>query len=555
MYNKFVTLFIAFFISSIVNAQTPVNLKWSVVLGGSLIEEINDLNQAEYPRSSIVVDADENVFVVCQTESTDGDINGRGLGLVDCFIVKMNSEGDTLWSKVFGGSGFDSALDIVSDEKGGCVITGFTYSDDGDFTATGHHGPNTERDGFVTFIDKDGKVVKTKQFGSKSWVSQVDGEDIIVGGNDVFRSIIRTTDGNYILCGNSNSTDGDLGSFDENQYWAGWLMKIDSNAKIILSSKVSYEMREPWNYVMKITDIEQANDGNIILLGEIYDLNSYFWWVAKIDINDFSKQMWSEIYSSNSITKQGGITKNKNGNYTVCGYVTEKGGDQEQTIYGATDIWTFTINDKDGTMGKQKTFGGSGGESPSSITTLKNGNILIGATTNSTDFDAKGGYGENDFWILELDSELDTLATYRFGGSDYDKISGIAENAEGNSFYIAGVSQSNDSQNFGYIHENNGFLDLWIGKIEANPTLNVNFNEKQNITEIKCIPTQTAGIYMLKNAYEKNISIFNIYGIKIFSGKINSDYEKLDLSKNNSGIYILDFEQVDIPSIKILKFD
>ena len=370
----------------------------------------------------------------------------------------------------------------------------------------------------------------------------------------MLRTIIKTSDGNFVLCGNSNSTDGDLGTFDETQYWSGWLLKIDSNAKLLQSAKVSYEIPETWEYLMKITDIKEADDGNIVALGEVYNINSYFWWVVKIDTNNFKNKIWSETYTSESFVEYGvGITKNQDGNFTVTGYITNNGGDQNQTPHGAADIWVFTVNDEDGSMGIGNVFGGSAGDFPTEIMTLKNGNILIGGSSGSIDGDVvSNGYGVNDFWILELDQRLDTLITYRFGGTLFDKISGMTESKNGNAFYVAGITESNDPENFGYVHDNNGLTDIWIGKIAADPTLEVE-NAMFQETNVNFFQTQETGVFIIQNASGKKISIYDSMGREIKSIQISSDFEKVNISKNNAGLYIIDFNDNITPSIKFIK--
>ncbi len=153
-------------------------------------------------------------------------------GICDGWLIKLNSSGDSLWTKVFGGSSADSPMDVVADNKGGCIVVGITYSDDGSFISTGHHGDNTQPDGFVAFFDKDGEISKIKQFGSKSWTATLeDGTEFQIGGSEGLYSVIETSDGNYMAVGYSNSTDGDLVPLDDTQFWTGWFLKFDPNGK------------------------------------------------------------------------------------------------------------------------------------------------------------------------------------------------------------------------------------------------------------------------------------------------------------------------------------
>ena len=51
--------------------------------------------------------------------------------MADCFIVKINPTGDTLYySTLVGGSGYDCSLSIAVDSETNAIITGETHSQD-----------------------------------------------------------------------------------------------------------------------------------------------------------------------------------------------------------------------------------------------------------------------------------------------------------------------------------------------------------------------------------------------------------------------------------------
>lgn len=71
-------------------------------------------------------------FTVDETGDGDCIIGGftqsYGSGSSDVYIIKLNSDGDSLWTSVIGGSGSESARDIQQTSDQGYIITGNTRS-------------------------------------------------------------------------------------------------------------------------------------------------------------------------------------------------------------------------------------------------------------------------------------------------------------------------------------------------------------------------------------------------------------------------------------------
>ena len=71
-------------------------------------------------------------------------------GEYDFWIIKINTNGEIIWDKSLGGSAFDSCGGIQYTSDGGYIISGSSYSIDGD--VTNNHG---SRDAWVVKITEE----------------------------------------------------------------------------------------------------------------------------------------------------------------------------------------------------------------------------------------------------------------------------------------------------------------------------------------------------------------------------------------------------------------
>lgn len=112
-------------------------------------------------------------------------IGGRtasyGAGSNDLYLVKIDADGDTLWTRTYGGTSTDRGLAVAATPDGGCLIAGSTNA-----TPSGHY---------------DMYVVKTDADGALIWVGTAGGSE----SENAF-AVAATADGGCILAGSTLST-------------------------------------------------------------------------------------------------------------------------------------------------------------------------------------------------------------------------------------------------------------------------------------------------------------------------------------------------------------
>ena len=115
-----------------------------------------------------------------------GYTNSFGHGGYDMFVIRTDRNGDTLWTKTYGGSNWDFAYSIDTTNDGGFIVAGGTYS----------YGKGDE-DMYLVKLNAMGDTIWTKTFGDTL--------------EDESKSVIQTSDGGYVLTGYTKSLGDTLG--------------------------------------------------------------------------------------------------------------------------------------------------------------------------------------------------------------------------------------------------------------------------------------------------------------------------------------------------------
>jgi hypothetical protein len=149
---------------------------------------INSLGGTDSDTFSQVIEVSDGFVVIGDTLSTDIDgLTAFGTSGYDSLIVKYNTSGKQVWAKNFGGSGRD-------------ILYSFTQISDGGFIAVGES--NSTDAGFTTYGKYDAIIVRFDSSGNKKWAKSFGGS-----GYDYFEWVIGTNDGSVVAVGYSDSTD------------------------------------------------------------------------------------------------------------------------------------------------------------------------------------------------------------------------------------------------------------------------------------------------------------------------------------------------------------
>ena len=183
------------------------NKVWDKTLGGSEDDFLGE----------IIISPDGSILVAINTSSPiSGDKTVAGFGGSDCWVVKLNSSGQKIWDKVFGGTGGDSFTTGLVDKEGNYIFGGTSFSPVSGTKTEPSRGGN------------DGWLLKTDANGNKIWDKTLGGDQV-----DFIQSMAETKDGDYVLGIMTESgvsgdkTDDRRGGND------CWLVKVNSSGNTI----------------------------------------------------------------------------------------------------------------------------------------------------------------------------------------------------------------------------------------------------------------------------------------------------------------------------------
>lgn len=488
------------------------------------------------------------------------------------------------WDNILGGNGEDYSSKTIQTTQGDYISVGVTTSTIGELPNYNGHW-----DSWITKTDPNGNFVWKKTLGGSK--------------ADHLFDVVQSNDNNYIACGYTNSSDGDLISIPfSNDSSTMWIVKFDSNGTILWQSKTGGKG------IFINSKIIESPNGNLNIFTQSYSQNSIV--PTHYGSNNKSDIVYFLISSIGSIIQQktfGGsedefladVSATNDAGFVVLTSSYSNDHDISNHI-DSTDIlnsWVFKI-DSVGNLLWEKSFINHTLDYSSNraIESLNNGNIIFTYEKN--------GLVQNvptDGTVIMLDSLGNMIWEKDFGGSNYDIVSEIVE-YDSNEILLIGRTWSNEL----IINSTNG--GIWLvdidmqGNIQWQNTYNFNgvygagykaektsdngfilATSRQSINW-GCCPDATnikfsglsVGIQesqLTKNSFSiypnpanddihirtknsptnESYRLINTFGQTILSGKLANENTKIDIHNLQAGIYHLQIGDSQIESFKLIK--
>ncbi|MEZ4828633.1 MAG: OmpA family protein [Bacteroidia bacterium] len=347
---------------------------WQKLLGGS-----------NYDRGkSLLMQKDGTMVLAGDVYSTNGLGEGNHSASGDWVILKYATQEKTFWKHIYGGSGREELADVISTRDQGFLCIGTSSSSDGNVGES--YGGN---DIWILKLDPLGKIQWSKVFGGS--------------GDDQAITAIETSEGDFLIGGESGSVDGNLHS----RHHGGldsWIVRLDKSGELI----------------------------------------------------------WEKHFGGNGNEKVSRIHETEPGKYIVINSSDSRGQDVKQSL-GLKDCWVFEM-DYYGQMGWQMSYGGEENDDVHSSVVDYDGGIVLAGTTFSTTGHVSEQRGLGDFWVFKINPQGGGLLwSNTYGGRREEGINDIILSSDSN-YVVCGMTKSRTNE--GDIEFNGGYYDGWIAKID-----------------------------------------------------------------------------------------
>ncbi len=296
------------------------NIIWQNTIGGSATENLYSILQT-----------DDGGYLLggSSLSGISGDKTETNRGSLDYWVVKINSIGNILWQKTFGGSSSEEIYTMCKTPDGGYLLGGHSFS--------GISGDKTQPNSGYS----DYWIIKIDNSGTLVWQDDIGGSS-----SDYLYQMILCTDNTFILSGASGSpisgdkTDASNGNFDY------WIIKISNTDSIIWQNSIGGSEIDICN------SVEELSTGGYLLGGTSTSNNTgdktsanflTDYWL--VNITNDGNVVWDKAFLANNVEYLGLVKEVAPEKYFVAGYSGSAiSYDKTATYYGLYDYWVMMLD-------------------------------------------------------------------------------------------------------------------------------------------------------------------------------------------------------------------
>jgi hypothetical protein len=229
----------------LVKTDSGGNIMWTKTFGGTATDEAQSIQQTN-----------DGGYIIA------GSTSSSGAGSYDVYLIKTDSGGNSLWTRTFGGSNYDTGNSVEQTSDGGYIITG-RYQ--------------------AASMESRLYLIKTDSYGDAMWSKTIEYNDYASGD-----AVHETTDGGFIITGltmgSTTSHDVLLVKTDVSgdtlwtatyggtgSEWGHSVQQTADEGYIVTGMTNSFGADSIDVYLIKLetdTGIEEAHGGNPLLLLE-----------------------------------------------------------------------------------------------------------------------------------------------------------------------------------------------------------------------------------------------------------------------------------------------
>lgn len=347
--------------------------QWSRSYGGS-----NDETATNIKKTS-----DGGYIISGYSRSDDGDVSGNE-GFHDYWILKIDAGGNKLWDKNYGFNGSDKAFSVIQTKDGGYFATGFL-----DVNESGGQGNDNRAHSLGDYWG-----IKMDANGDRIWRRYFGGSHV-----DESKDVLQTSDDGFLMVGVSESSDFDI--TDARGGNDMWVVKVSQYGDLMWEKSFGgseidfgYAVTHTNDGNFIIVGDTRSSDQDVSTSYGNADL-----WAVKFNGSN-GGLIWEKNYGGGAFDSSRGITRLSDGTFLISGNTRSENGDVSNN-HGLNDAWAIII-DNDGELLLEKTIGGSNLDFAIQAIETSNNQLIIVGNTDSNDGNISLNKGEKDFLIIKM---------------------------------------------------------------------------------------------------------------------------------------------------------
>ena len=349
------------------------SLLWSKTFGGTEDDRGNDIIQT----------ADGGFAILGFTQSSNGDVIQNN-GSKDFWVAKLTTTGILTWQKSFGFSGSDYGTSLIQTNDNGYLLTGVI-----DVTASGGEGNSRTSQ---RHAGGDIWAVKLSAVGNFEWSKYFGGSF-----TDTAFGVEKTADNGFIIVGSSDSDDVDIS--DNKGSYDFWVLKISSSGTLLWEKSFGGTEIDEARAITSTTDGNfiivgdtRSSDVNVSNNNGAADL-----WMLKISPE--GNLLWEKTIGATGFDVARSVSKSQDNGFVISG--SSRSSDGGYTNQGQNDAWVLKT-DANGNILWQKTVGGTEIDFFYDAVELNNLEIIAVGESSSSNGDIEENKGFSDVLIIKI---------------------------------------------------------------------------------------------------------------------------------------------------------
>lgn len=190
----------------------------------------------------------------------------------------------------------------------------------------------------------------------------------------------------------------------------------------------------------------------------------FFLILIKINLQAQPAIQWQKCLGGTDNDFATSVQQTTDGGYIAAGYTMSNNGNVMGN-HGDDDFWVVKL-DSSGNLLWQKCLGGTAAEQANAVQQTSDGGYIVAGYTMSNNGDVAGNHGNEDCWVVKLNG-IGTIQWQKcLGGTERDYANAIQQTSDGG-YIMAGYTYSNN----GDVSGNHGNDDYWVVKLDGSGNL------------------------------------------------------------------------------------